>query len=90
MQKGLAKNTASIPAADVCMEQAHDRVAEIRRSTQKVTQIRKHLTDTQFRRMWMYFVDGMTIDEIGKVEGVSHQAISLNITAAIRKIKKYF
>ena len=63
---------------------------EIRRSTQKVTQIRKHLTDTQFRRMWMYFVDGMTIDEIGKVEGVSHQAISLNITAAIRKIKKYF
>ena len=86
----LSEEAASIPAADVCMEQAHDRVAEIRRSTQKVTQIRKHLTDTQFRRMWMYFVDGMTIDEIGKVEGVSHQAISLNITAAIRKIKKYF
>ena len=38
----------------------------------------------------MYFVDGLTIDEIGKVEGVSQQAISLNITAAIRKIKKYF
>jgi DNA-directed RNA polymerase specialized sigma subunit len=86
----LSEEAASIPAADVCMEQAHDRVAEIRRSTQKVTQIRKHLTDTQFRRMWMYFVDGMTIDEIGKVEDVSHQAISLNITAAIRKIKKYF
>ena len=86
----VSEEAASIPAADVCMEQAHDRVAEIRRSTQKVTQIRKHLTDTQFRRMWMYFVDGMTIDEIGKVEGVSHQAISLNITAAIRKIKKYF
>ena len=71
----LSEEAASIPAADICMEQAHDRVAEIRRSTQKVTQIRKHLTDTQFRRMWMYFVDGMTIDEIGKVEGVSHQAI---------------
>ena len=70
----LSEEAASIPAADICMEQAHDRVAEIRRSTQKVTQIRKHLTDTQFRRMWMYFVDGMTIDEIGKVEGVSHQA----------------
>ena len=70
----LSEEAASIPAVDVCMEQAHDRVAEIRRSTQKVTQIRKHLTDTQFRRMWMYFVDGMTIDEIGKVEGVSHQA----------------
>ena len=72
------------------MEQAHDRTEAIHRSVRKVTQIRKHLTDTQFRRVWMYFVDGMTIDEIGKVEGVSHQAISLNITAAIRKIKKYF
>lgn len=49
----LSEEAASIPAADICMEQAHDRVAEIRRSTQKVTQIRKHLTDTQFRRMWM-------------------------------------
>ena len=71
------------------MEQAHDRVAEIRRSTQKVTQIRKHLTDTQFRRMWMYFVDGMTVDEIGAAEGVSHQNISKSIIAATKKIKKF-
>lgn len=34
--------------------------------------------------------DIMTIDEIGAAEGVSHQAVSLNIAAAIRKIKKYF
>lgn len=60
----LSEEAASIPAADVCMEQAHDRVAEIRRSTQKVTQIRKHLTDTQFRRMWMYFVDMKTSSKV--------------------------
>ena len=86
----LSEEAASIPAVDVSIEQAHDRADPIHRSVRNVTQIRKHLTDTQFRRVWMYFVDGMTIDEIGKVEGVSHQAISLNITAAIRKIKKYF
>ncbi len=45
-------------------------------ASEKVTQIRKHLTDTQFRRVWMYFVDGMTVDEIGAAEGVSHQNIS--------------
>ena len=28
----LSEEAASIPAADICMEQAHDRVAEIRRS----------------------------------------------------------
>ena len=44
----------------------------------KVTQIRKHLTDTQFRRMWMYFVDGMTVDEIGAAEGVSAIRIFLS------------
>ena len=87
----LSEEAASIPAADVCMEQAHDRVAAIRRSTQKVTQIRKHLTDTQFRRMWMYFVDGMTIDEIGKVEGVSASGyFSQALTAAMQKNQKIF
>lgn len=56
----LSEEAASIPAVDVCMEQAHDRAEAIHRSVRKVTQIRKHLTDTQFRRVWMYFVDGVT------------------------------
>lgn len=86
----LSEEAASVPAVDVCMEQVHDRAVEIRHSAKKVRQIKKHLTDTQFRRVWMYFVDGMTIDEIGEAEGVSHQAVSLNIAAAIRKIKKIF
>ena len=50
----LSEEAASIPAVDVCMEQAHDRAEAIHRSVRKVTQIRKHLTDTQFRRVWMY------------------------------------
>lgn len=79
----LSEEAASIPAVDVCMEQAHDRAEAIHRSVRKVTQIRKHLTDTQFRRVWMYFVDGMTVDEIGAAEGVSHQNISKSIGAAI-------
>ena len=86
----LSEEAASTPAVDVCMEQAHDRAEEIHRSARKVTQIRKHLTDTQFRRVWMYFVDGMTVDEIGTAEGVSHQNISKSIGSAMKKIKKIF
>ena len=86
----LSEEAVSIPAVEVCMEQAHDRAEAIHRSVRKVTQIRKNLTETQFRRLWMYYVDGMTVDEIGEKEGVSHQATSLSITTAIRKIKKYF
>ena len=47
----LSEEAASIPAVDVCMEQAHDRAEAIHRSVRKVTQIRKHLTDTQFRNI---------------------------------------
>ena len=86
----LSEEAASTPAVDVCMEQAHDRAEEIHRSARKVTQIRKHLTDTQFRRVWMYFVDGMTVDEIGAAEGVSQQNISKSIGAAMKKMKKLF
>lgn len=86
----LSEEAASVRAVDVCMEQAHDRAAELRHSAAKVTQIRKHLTETQFRRVWMYFVNGMTIDEIGEAEGISHQNISKSITAAVKKSKKLF
>ena len=72
------------------MEHQRKRLEDRSRAVAMVAQIRKKLTETQFRRLWMYYVDGMTIDEVGAAEGVSHQAVSLNIAAAIRKIKKYF
>ena len=53
---------------------ALDELSEEAASIPAVDVCMEQLTDTQFRRVWMYFVDGMTIDEIGKVEGVSHQA----------------
>ena len=87
---GLSEAAFSIPAIDVVMERQHEKSERRRVASAMVSQIRDKLTETQFRRLWMYFVDGMTIDEIGAAEGVSHQAVSLNIAAAIRKIKKYF
>ena len=86
----LSEAVLSIPAIDVVMDRQHEKFERRRLASAMVSQIRDRLTETQFRRLWMYFVDGMTIDEIGGKEGVSHQAISLSITTTIRKIKKYF
>ena len=86
----LSEKAASIPAIDVVMERQHDKAERRRVASAMVSQIRDKLTETQFRRLWMYYIDRMTVDEIGEKEGVSHQAISLSITTAIRKIKKYF
>ena len=86
----LSEAALAIPAIDVVMEHQHEKSEQRRQASAMVSQIRDKLTETQFRRLWMYFVDGMTIDEIGAREGVSHQAISLSITTTIKKIKKYF
>lgn len=53
-----------------------------------VVKLKDKLTETQFRRLWMYHVDGLTLDEIGEIEGVDHQRISKSIIAAKKKIKK--
>lgn len=86
----LSEAALSIPAIDVVMERQHEKSERRRMASTMVSQIRDKLTETQFRRLWMYYVGGMTVDEIGEKEGVSHQATSLSITTAIRKIKKYF
>ena len=87
---GLSEAAFSIPAIDVVMDHQHEKFERRKMASVMASQIRDKLTETQFRRLWMYLVDGMTIDEIGGKEGVSHQAISLSITTTIRKIKKYF
>ena len=86
----LSEAALAIPAIDVVMDRQHEKAERRRQASAMVSQIRDKLTETQFHRLWMYLVDGMTIDEIGEKEGVSHQAISLSITTTIKKIKKYF
>lgn len=86
----LSEAALAIPAIDVVMDRQHEKAERRKQASAMVSQIRDKLTETQFRRLWMYLVDGMTIDEIGEKEGVSHQAVSLSITTTIKKIKKYF
>ena len=86
----LSEAAFSIPAIDVVMERQHEKFERRRVASAMVSQIRDKLTETQFRRVWLYFVDGMTVDEIGTAEGVSHQNISKSIGSAMKKIKNIF
>ena len=86
----LSEAALAVPAIDVVMDRQHERAEKRRQASVMVAQIKDKLTETQFRRVWMYFVDGMTIDEIGEIEGISHQNISKSIGAAMKKIKKLF
>ena len=54
-----------------------------------VQQIKDVLTETQFRRFWMYYADAMTVEEIADMEHIAHQNVSKSIRAAWKKIKKF-
>ena len=70
---GLSEAAFFIPAIDVVMERQHEKAERRRVASAMVSQIRNKLTETQFRRLWMYYVGGMTVDEVGEKEGVSLQ-----------------
>ena len=86
----ISEAAIATPAVDVVMERQQQRAEQRRKASEMVVLLKDKLTEIQFRRLWMYEVDGMTIDEIGEVEGVDHQRISKSILAAKKKIKKSF
>jgi len=85
----ISEAAVAVPAFDVVMERQHQKAEQRRKASDMVVQLKDKLTETQFRRLWMYYVDGLTIDAIGEVEGISHQNVSKSILAAERKIKKF-
>ena len=52
-------------------------------------QVKNVLTETQYRRLWLYYVQSMTVEEIAVVEHIAHQNVSKSIRAARKKIKKF-
>ena len=51
-----------------------------------MVRIRECLTKVQFRRLWMYYAEGMTEQEIAKREGVGQQRISKSLISAKKKL----
>ena len=47
------------------------------------------LTPTQRRRLWMYCVDGLSVEEIARKENVKHQNVSKRILAAKKTLKNF-
>ena len=85
----ISEAALAVPAVDVVMERQQQRAAQHRKASDMVVQLKDKLTETQFRRLWMYYVDGKTEQEIADVEGVDQQRISKSILAAKKKIKKF-
>ena len=57
--------------------------------TQVINEHMEQLTDIQKRRVEMYCLNGMTLQEIAKIEGFSPRAIKYSLDGAKKKFKKY-
>lgn len=49
--------------------------------------INSHLSDTDKIRLKLYFFENLTLNEIAKMQGVSHQAVSKSIKRSLKNIK---
>lgn len=85
----LSEAALAVPAADVIMERQHESAEKRKIASDMVVKLKDKLTDIQFRRLWMYCVEGKTEQQIAEIEGVDQQRISKSILAAKKKIKKF-
>ena len=86
----LSEAALAVPAIDVVMDRKQQRAEQKRKASDMVVQLKDKLTETQFRRLWMYYVEEKTLEEIAETEGVSAVAVFYSIEAAEKKFSKKF
>ena len=57
---------------------------------QLLEQVRSHLTEKQYRRLCLYYLEGKTEEEIAVIEGVKQQRISKSLIAGKKFVEKIF
>lgn len=72
----------------LALEEAEAEACHVKRCAELMEQIRRCLTEIQFRRLWMSRAKGMRVKEIAVLEKARPQGISKSLASAIQKIKK--
>ena len=58
--------------------------------TARLEQVKTRLTEKQYRRLWMYYIEGMTEAEIAVKEGVGQSRVSSSIIRGKKAAQKIF
>ena len=85
----ISETEIATPSAEVELEHRIDKRRRLRYNAETVASIRHILTERQFRRLWMYCVEGMTQQQIADLEGVGQPRIFASLIAAEKRIKKF-
>ena len=60
------------------------------RRRRMLKQIRTNLTAKQYRRLYLYYVEGKTEAEVAVLEGVGRRRISTSIMSGTKIVEKFF
>ncbi len=84
LQKQAENETGSLSVEQLLLNDLAD---EERKAL--VNKIKSVLTETQFRRLWLYYVEGKTEQQIADVEGIAQQNVSKSIRLSVKKLKNF-
>lgn len=70
----LSEAVLAVPADDVIMDRKQERAERRKTVADMAVKLKDKLTETQFRRLWMYEVENKTMEEIAAIEGISAPA----------------
>ena len=81
---------AVIPSAEEIFFTSYLAEEQAERKHLQLKQIKSCLTETQYRRIWKYYVEKISVTRIARDEGVTEPSISESIKRAKEKISKIF
>lgn len=85
-----AQRDAPAPSAEDVVLAPYIAAEQAERRRQLLEQVRSHLTEKQYRRLCLYYLDGKTEAEIATLEGVGPRRISTSITSGAKIVEKFF
>jgi DNA-directed RNA polymerase specialized sigma24 family protein len=86
----LDETAGAVDGPEVIIERRIEKQAQEQYSAETVIRVRGQLTEKQFRRLWLRYVDGLDVEDIARQEGKVHSSISESISAARKKVLSFF
>lgn len=86
--QGLSEQAIAVPSPEDAMMEAQEQQERRELRRMLMEGLDSCLTSIQRRRLWLYCVDGLTVRQIAKMEGTSHQNIVKSVCAAKKKMRK--
>ena len=87
--EGMPDSVACVPSAEAMLERKARNRAREQYNAETILTIRMQLTEKQFRRVWLYYVYGLTEKQIAMMEHVGQQRISKSIIKSVNKLKTF-